>query len=150
MKINKVPARERSEDRSPDDLQSGSGIVDVLPADQSYQPREEPHPDASSQRGPRVVMGLDITRPDQHIPAGAKVFVVESFDLLRIVLAIGIESDQHVVVATQRVGECGLNGSAVTKVAQVGSSQHAKLIQDPSGRIVRAVIDNEQVEIWQG
>src|SRR4030095_12085338 len=94
MKINKVPARERSEDRSPDDLQSGSGIVDVLPADQSYQPREEPHPDASSQRGPRVVMGLDITRPDTHIPAGAKVFVVESFDLLRIVLAIGIESDQ--------------------------------------------------------
>src|SRR5262249_57081635 len=94
-------------------------------------------------------MGLDIARPDQDIPTAPEVFCVESVDLLRIVLAISVESNQDVIVGTLRVGECRLNRSAVTKVAQVGRRHHTKLSQNLSGGIARAIIDNKQVEIGQ-
>src|SRR5262245_54402046 len=64
-------------------------------------------------------------------------------------LPVSIQRDQHIIVAAEGIFYSRLNCSAVTQIAEVRCGYYTQFLQNLTGRVARAIVYDEQVEVRQ-
>src|SRR5882672_1346171 len=130
MKVYEVPMRQGIEDGAPHSLQSRARVIDALAHHKLHYQREKLHPQAPAERSAAIASAREVAGADKDVTTTGFKLAQQPLNLFRLVLPVGVECDEGVVVAVECVHDRGLDGAPIAKVAHMRGDRHPECFQD--------------------